>query len=64
MFKIRQSKYRHVFCDQPKGDVRENFYYCWTTTTAGGLLLNSSFVFGWWMDRWIDGFIVWLDSPL
>ena len=22
MFKIRQSKYRHVFCDQPKNDVR------------------------------------------
>jgi hypothetical protein len=21
MFKIRQSKYRHVFCDQPKNEV-------------------------------------------
>jgi hypothetical protein len=40
MFKIRTSKYRHVFCDQPKPEVSVGFFM--SAATAGLVFLGGN----------------------
>ena len=48
MFKIRTSKYRHVFCDQPKPEVRKSIWILskklldsWSTATFQVVLSHT-----------------------
>jgi hypothetical protein len=43
MFKIRTSKFRHVFCDQPKQEVRRE--------EVAVAVLQFHWIYGWMVER-------------